>query len=65
MRENLVELFRFHFLGEIQSWEERKEVFHFRQPFHKTLEGRASRFTHSVPHLTLLLGEIIEWEEIL
>ena len=59
MEENIVELFHLHFLGGVQSWEERQEVFHFRQPCCKTLEGHASRFTNCAPNHTLLLGKCI------
>ena len=38
MLDNIVELFRFHFLGGVQSWKERQEVVHFRQPFAKHLK---------------------------
>ena len=62
IQENLVEITHFHFIGVVQSWEERKEVVHLRQPFRKTLEGHASRFTHCTPHRAHLLGEQIVQE---
>ena len=65
MEENLVEIFHFHFLGGVRSWEERQKVVHLRQPCRKMLEVHTSRFTHCVPRRALLLGERIVREDIL
>ena len=65
MQENLIEISQLHFIGDFQSWEYQKEVVHLRQPLRKTIEGHVSRFTHCEPHHALLLGEQIDWEEIL
>ena len=55
MEENLVERLHLNFSGGVQSWKERQEVVHLRQPCRKTLEGHALRFTHCSPYSAIFL----------
>ena len=60
MKKDLVEFFRGHLLGGLQSREEGKEIIHFHKSCRKMLERNSSGFTHCV----LLLGEGTDWKEI-
>ena len=53
----------FSFLWIIQSWEEQKEVVHFRQPWRKMVEDHASRITHCAPYRAHFLRKQIDWEK--
>ena len=65
IEDNLIDIFHLHFIGGVRAWKERQEVFQFCQPCRKTLEGHALRFMHCAHNCVLLLGEQIDWEEIL